>query len=79
MLNDWDSFEIEESIIDTSPFSLDEIKDARKSLKNNKCPGEDLITAEMVKALEENGIYALQSLSMKFWRINMCRLTGKEV
>ena len=53
---------MEQSTIDTSPFRLEEVQDARKSLKNGKSPGEDLITAEMVKALDENGIIALQRL-----------------
>ena len=62
VLNDWDSISVQETMIDTSPFSMDEILDARKSLKNGKCPGEDLIASEMVKVMEEDGLEALQQL-----------------
>ena len=62
ILNDWNNLTVEESSIDASPFRIEEIYDARKSLKNDKCPGEDLITSEMVKVLVDNGITALQRI-----------------
>ena len=48
--------------IDTSPFRLEEIHDARNSIRNDKYPGEDFITSEKIKVLEDSGIIALQQL-----------------
>ena len=62
LLNEWDIFEMVESLIDSSSFSLEEIQDARKLLKSSKCPGQDPTASEMVIVLEENGIIALQRL-----------------
>ena len=62
MLNEWDNFEQEFLAIDTSPFTIDEVNKARNALKNNKCPGEDLITSEMLKAFNGNNINRLKTL-----------------
>ena len=65
VLNYWNNLSIQESPIDTSPFILEEILDARKTLKNDKLYGEDFITSEMVKKLEENGVVVFQLLFNK--------------
>ena len=60
VMNEWEGKPILESQNHTSQFSLKEIIIVRKSLEDDECSGEDIITSEMVKVVEKNGIIALQ-------------------
>ncbi|CAG4967151.1 unnamed protein product [Colias eurytheme] len=53
--------------IDTSTPSSDEVRKAILSLKNNKAPGIDLLTAEMLKADIEVSVQALTPLLDRIW------------
>ena len=52
----------EESCIDTSPITLDEVKKALKRQKSGKSPGVDNINAEMMRSSSEDAALALLSL-----------------
>ena len=66
-LNGWNDATQNELIIDTTAFTIEEVKRVVGNLKNNKSPGEDLITGEMRRAMGENGIGRLHSLINNIW------------
>ena len=67
ILNEWNDETRNECIINTAPFTVEEVERVLQNLKNNKSPGEDLITGEMCKAMGENGIGRLHSLINNIW------------
>ena len=67
ILNDWNNEIQGECPIDTGVFSRGEVKTVIQNLKNNKSPGEDLITSEMCKEMGELGISRLHNLINSIW------------
>ena len=53
--------------INTGPIETTEIKNAIQSLANNKAGGEDEITPEMLKAMDETNLGTLKILFNKVW------------
>ena len=48
--------------MNTTAFTMEKPKKVVENFKNNKIPGENLISGEMCKAMGENGIGRLHSL-----------------
>ena len=65
--NEEDEEEFEELDISTEPPSIQEIKNAVKALKNDKAPGVDQITAEMLKADIEQTSSELKKIFDIIW------------
>lgn len=59
---DWDGMELEPDILRS------EICSAISALKNNKAPGPDLITAEVIKSLDKSGTEILFNICNHVWR-----------
>ncbi|XP_012552626.1 uncharacterized protein LOC105842911 [Bombyx mori] len=58
-----------EVTVEEEPYILrSEIEAAIRKLKNNKAPGPDRITAEVLKGLGPNGIMCLHNLCSKIWQ-----------
>ena len=53
--------------IEGPPIMKDEVKNAIKTMKNNKAPGPDGITSEMIQSLEELGVDILTKLTNKIY------------
>lgn len=58
-----DNIEVNEDTI----ITMEELKQAIKTLKNGKAPGCDMITSEMIKNLGENGMNTLLHIFEKVW------------
>ena len=63
--------------IDTGPVSKAEIRRAIKSLKNGKAPGEDMITAELLKADLEFTTDRVKELIDTIWSLEKVPLKWK--
>ena len=66
-MNELNDVNQNECIIKTPAFTLEEVKTAVQSLKNNKNPDKDLITSEMCRAMGKYGTGRLYNLVNNIW------------
>ena len=67
ILNEWNEGPQNVCVIDTEAFSREEVNRVIQKLKNNKSPGEDMITGEMCRAMGEYGTDRLHNLINDIW------------
>ena len=67
ILNDWAHMNRNDCPIDTAPFSIEEVDIVVQKLKRNKSPGQDLISAEMCKAMGVPATERLRDIINKIW------------
>ena len=69
MLNLWTDLDEQRILpINTSEITIEEVKCTINKLKNNRSPGEDLITGEMLKAVGDIGVGKLVDILNRVWQ-----------
>ena len=59
--------------VDIGNITLAEVSNVTKKLKNNKSPGDDLITGEMLKATTDGGgLHKMHNLLCRIWESEVC-------
>ena len=70
VLNVWPDTDVARTALNitTSELTPAEVRDAIATLKNNRSPGEDMISGEMLKAIGEIGVEKLTTILNSAWR-----------
>ena len=66
-----------DSCEDEPDILLSEVTNAIQHLKNNKSPGPDEISAELIKYADESGAKVIQHLCYRIWKTKDGLLIGK--
>ena len=68
IINIWNNeSDVESLTINTSPITVEEVRVAIRKLKNNRSPGKDLITGEILKAIGETSVQKLTVILNSVW------------